>query len=166
MRTIANWGYWLVRWLGAGVAWLFDPDRRIQTIVLAMSITTAVLVAAQSVQNQVTAAQEHAAAKHSQEITACQSAYNQAIARITHVRAQLNDEDRDAVKTLNLKTAQFIFGVSTPTPGLTQAQKIARFERLVTQYRKSVTDYRNRENRIDLERASHPVPLLPPGACE
>ena len=166
MRTIANWGYWLYAWVRNAVAWLFDRDRRTQSVVLLMSVVTVLLVAAQSVQNQSTAAQEHTASLHAQQVTSCQVRYNEALARITVIRARLNDEDRNAVKSLNEDTAQFIFGVAVPTPNLTQQQKVTRFENLIAIYRRAVSDYSRVETRIDQERGANPVPGLPPGACQ
>jgi uncharacterized protein YlxW (UPF0749 family) len=111
MRIIANWVSWALSWVGSCVSWLFERRRRTEAIVLIMSVITVILVAIQSVQNQNTAAQEHRAALHSQQITECQTRYNEALARITKIRSRLNDEDREAVKMLNVDTAQFIFGV-------------------------------------------------------
>ena len=165
MRTVTNWGYWLLYWLRSGAAWLFSPERRVQSVVLLLAIATVLIVAAQSVQNQLTAGQEHSAAVHLQRITACQTRYNETIARITKIRADLTDQDRAATKALNLGTSNFILGVVTPTPNLDQAQKLARFLRLTDTYHKVVVTYTQTEASIDTQRAEHPLPALPSGAC-
>lgn len=166
MRTVINWGYWLLYWLRSGFIWFFSPDRRVQSIVLVLAVATVLIVAAQSVQNEITAAHEHAAAVHLQKITACQTRYNETIARITKFRADLGDEDRAATKALNLGTSNFILGVVTPQPNLTQAQKLARFLRLTDAYHQVVVDYTQKEAEIDVQRKEHPLPSLPSSACQ
>jgi len=165
MRTIKNWAWGLADWVKGLVAWLFAPERRIQSVVLLMSIVTVLLAAAQSAQNQYVAAQEHDAAQHLQRVIACQVRYNETISRITKFRSQLADQDRAAVKTLNRGTSDFIFGVVTPTPNLSQQEKVARFLKLTNTYRHVAEVYSQTEAQIDAQRAEHPLPALPPASC-
>jgi len=165
MHTIKNWAWGLADWVKGLTAWLFAPERRIQSVVLIMSIATVLLAAAQSAQNQYVARQEHDGTLRLQRVIACQVRYNETIARITKIRSNLSDEDRAAVKALNTGTADFIFGVIQPTPNLSQQEKIARFLKLTNAYRHVTETYSQTEADIDAQRSEHPLPALPPASC-
>jgi hypothetical protein len=150
---------WPAAWLGwcRQAGWL-RGQRLLGYVVLGVLLLTVLALARQD-------AHDRAAARASQQRTACQTRYNLAFAANLHERSLLSDQDRDANSRLQEQTARLFITVFTLPATDPPAERTRLAVEAFTRYRKAYGTYQAAEARIDQQRLDHPLPAVPAGAC-